>query len=81
MKKVKRCKKCHRILELDALYCDRCLSTEIVCRSGWYDELTFLVQDFFDFVGSIFNFILYAVIGFLVLWGIVALVHWMWSNS
>jgi hypothetical protein len=81
MRKIKRCKNCHQILKVDAPYRDRCLSTEMVCRSGWYDELTRFIEDCFSFVGSIFSFIMYVAIGLLVLWGIVALVHWMWNNS
>src|SRR5271168_673922 len=77
MRKIKRCNNCRRILSVDAPYCDRCLSTEMVYRSGWYVRLTNFAQDCFDFVGSIFNLFMYITIRFVVLWGIVALVHWM----
>jgi len=43
----------------------------MVYRSRWYDELTSVIEDCSDFVGSVFSFFMYVAIGVLVLWGIV----------
>jgi RNA polymerase subunit RPABC4/transcription elongation factor Spt4 len=78
MRKTKRCKKCHKILPISQTVCDTCQNREMALDTDWFEDLVYTVVTWFQAAST---FIAAVGIGFLLLWGLVALIHWMWNNS
>ena len=53
--------------------------------TNWYDDLTLTVAAWFQHASAIFeialSLVLWAGVGFLLLWGLIAIIHWMWKHS